>query len=186
MTSLPRWVWLPFAVGIAVFVVPLAGMLWRVPWTRVAGLLTSAEAQQALALSLGTCIVATGISVTLGAVLAIVLARSSGAWVGAVRTLLTVPMVLPPVVAGLALLVTLGRRGPVGEWLSRAGIELGFTTTAVVIAQVFVSMPYLVIALEGALRVAGDGYERVAANLGASPSRVLWRVTLPMALPGLA
>lgn len=186
MTSLPRWVWLPFAVGIAVFVVPLAGMLWRVPWTRVAGLLTSAEAQQALALSLGTCIVATGISVALGAVLAIVLARSSGAWVGAVRTLLTVPMVLPPVVAGLALLVTLGRRGPVGEWLSRAGIELGFTTAAVVIAQVFVSMPYLVIALEGALRVAGDGYERVAANLGASPSRVLWRVTLPMALPGLA
>lgn len=185
VTILPRWIWLPFAVGLAVFLVPLAGMLWRVPWSQVGELLASAPARQALMLSLGTCVLATGICVLLGVPLAIVLAKSSRAWVGMVRTLLTVPMVLPPVVAGLALLVTLGRRGPVGGWLSQAGIELGFTSAAVVIAQVFVSMPYLVIALEGALRTSGEGYERVAANLGASPSRVLWRVTLPMSLPAV-
>lgn len=184
--TLPRWIWAPFLLGLALFLVPLLGMLWRVPWSRLGELLSSAEAAQALWLSLGTCVTATGIAVVLGVPLAVVLARSSGAWVGAVRTILTVPMVLPPVVTGLALLVTLGRRGPVGSMLASWGIEVGFTTAAVVIAQVFVAMPYLVIALEGALRTSGEGYERVAANLGATPSRVLWRVTLPMAAPALA
>jgi molybdate transport system permease protein len=95
-------------------------------------------------------------------------------------------MVLPPVVAGLALLTTLGRRGLVGQHLSALGIEIGFTTTAVVIAQTFVALPFLVVSLEGALRSSGQDYERAATYLGASPTRTLLTVTLPMAAPALA
>ena len=93
---------------------------------------------------------------------------------------------LPPVVAGLALLTTLGRRGLLGQHLAALGIEIGFTTVAVVIAQVFVSLPFLVVSLEGALRTSGLDYERAASYLGASPTRTLLTVTLPMAAPALA
>lgn len=185
MTSLPRWIWLPFTVGLAFFAIPLGGMLLEVPWGELFPLLTSKAAIQALWLSLRTCIAATIVAVVLGVPLAAILARSSGWWVSPVRTLLLIPMVLPPVVAGLALLVTLGRNGPVGSVLSRFGIQLGFSTTAVVIAQAFVSMPYLVLAVESAMRTTGTSFERVAANLGASPSRVFWRVTLPLTAPAL-
>lgn len=95
-------------------------------------------------------------------------------------------MVLPPVVAGLALLVTFGRRGLIGQHLSAMGIEIGFTTVAVILAQSFVSLPFLIISVEGALRTSSGQLERVAANLGASPSRVFWRVTLPVIRPALA
>lgn len=185
MTHLPRWIIVPFVLGIAVFVVPLTGMLLRVPLGRLGELLASSAARQALGLSITTCLVATVITVVLGVPVAVVTARSSGRWVGPLRTLLTVPMVLPPVVAGLALLVTLGRRAPLGSLLAASGIDIGFTTAAVVIAQVFVSMPFLVISLESALRTSGDGFERVAANLGASPNQVFWQVTVPMAAPAL-
>lgn len=185
MTGFPRWAWLPFAVGLALLAVPLLGMVARVPWADLAGLLSSQRALDALGLSLVTCLVATFLVLVLGVPLALVLARSEGWWVGAVRTLVTVPMVLPPVVAGLALLVTFGRRGLIGQTLSAWGIEIGFTTAAVVIAQTFVALPFLVTSLEGALRAAGAQYERIAANLGASPSRIFFRVTLPVALPAV-
>lgn len=183
--GLPGWAWLPFGVGLLFLAVPLAGMLARVPWVRLPALLASPEAVQALGLSLVTCLIATAIAALLGVPLALALSRMHGRIAVAVRTLVTVPMVLPPVVAGLALLATLGRRGLLGSYLSVLGIEIGFTTAAVVIAQVFVAMPFLVISLEGALRADTGDYGAVAANLGASPTRVLWRVTLPMALPAL-
>lgn len=185
MPSFPKWAWAPFALGLAFLVVPLAGMVARVPWAELPSLLGSLEARQALGLSLLTCLVATAVSLLLGVPLALAMARLQGRWAVAVRTLVTIPMVLPPVVAGLALLSTLGRRGLLGQYLSVLGVEIGFTTAAVVCAQVFVAMPFLVIALEGALRADSGDYGSVAANLGASPTRVLLRVTLPMAMPAL-
>lgn len=188
MTSagIPRWAWVPFGVGVAWLAVPLLGMLTRIPWGSMPSLLISERSLDALGLSLGTACAATVLVLAIGVPLALILARSDGAWVRAVRTLVTVPMVLPPVVAGLALLTTLGRRGVVGAWLAGIGIEIGFTTVAVVVAQTFVALPFLVTSLEGALRTAGARYEQVAAGLGASPSRVFWRVTLPMAAPAIA
>lgn len=173
-------------MGLALLLVPLLGMMARVPWAELRTLLTSERALDALGLSLGTCLISTCFVLVLGVPLALVLARTRGWWVGVVRTVVTVPMVLPPVVAGLALLVTFGRRGIVGEGLSAWGIEIGFTTIAVVIAQTFVALPFLVTSLEGALRASGDRYEKVAANLGASPTRVFWKVTVPVVLPAIA
>lgn len=186
MTPFPRWAWAPFGVGLALLSVPLIGMLGRVSWAQLPELLTSERALDALRLSLFTCVVSTSIVLVVGVPTALVLARSRGWWTELARTLVTVPMVLPPVVAGLALLVTFGRRGLVGQHLSAMGIEIGFTTAAVVLAQSFVSLPFLVISVEGALRTSSSQLERVAANLGASPSRVFWRVTLPVIRPALA
>lgn len=186
MTVFPRWAWAPFGVAVALLAVPLLGLLARVPFARLPALLASAAALDALRLSLVTCSISTVLVLLLGVPTALILARSSGRWTAAARTLVTVPMVLPPVVAGLALLVTFGRRGLLGAPLSSMGIEIGFTTVAVIIAQTFVSLPYLVIALEGSIRAAGGRYEAVAANLGASPSRVFWRVTLPVVGPAVA
>lgn len=184
--ALPRWAWVPFALALALLGVPMLGLLVRAPWAELSGLLTSQRSLDALGLSLLTCLVSTALVLLVGVPTALVLARSTGRWVPAARTLVTIPMVLPPVVAGLALLTTLGRRGLIGAPLAVAGIEIGFTTVAVVIAQTFVALPFLVISLEGALRSMGDHYERAAAQLGASPSRVFLRVTLPLVGPALA
>lgn len=179
----PRWAWLPFGLAVALLVVPLTGLLIRAPWQRLPELLTSERALDALGLSLATCLVSTLIVLLIGAPTALVLARSRGRWARWVRTLVTVPMVLPPVVAGLALLIVLGRRGLIGEHLSVLGIEIGFTAVAVVVAQTFVALPFLVVSLEGALRAAGDDFERAAAHLGATPTRSFFTVTLPMLAP---
>src|SRR5690606_32297026 len=117
---------------------------------------------------------------------ALLLARARARWASVMRALVLVPLVLPPVVGGIALLATFGRRGLLGEHLDAFGIQIAFTTVAVVLAQRFVSLPVLVISLEGALRAADAGYADVAATLGAAPGRVLRRVTLPMVAPGLA
>jgi molybdate transport system permease protein len=184
--ALPRWLWLPGGVALAVVAVPLLGIVVRIPWSDVPTLLTTEASVAALRLSLLTCLAATALSLLLGLPLAILLARARGRWAAPARTLVTIPLVLPPVVAGLALLTTLGRRGVLGSTLSAWGIEIGFTTAAVVIAQTFVAMPYLITAVEGALRSAGTAYEDVAATLGAAPTHVLRRVTLPMMLPAVA
>lgn len=186
MSIFPRWAWAPFGLGLALLAVPLIGMLARVSWHQLPELLTSERALDALRLSLFTCLISTIIVVCVGVPTALVLARTRGWWTELARTLVTVPMVLPPVVAGLALLVTFGRRGLIGRHLSAIGIEIGFTTTAVILAQAFVSLPFLIISVEGALRTSSGQLERVAANLGASPSRVFWRVTLPVIRPALA
>lgn len=177
---------MPLVLTLALLGVPLIGLLARANWAELPQLLASDRSRDALTLSLGTCLVSTALVLILGVPTALVLARSTGRWAHFARTLVTVPMVLPPVVAGLALLITLGRRGLVGSHLSAIGIEIGFTTIAVVIAQTFVALPFLVISLEGALRTGGTDFERAAGFLGASPTRTFFAVTLPMALPAVA
>nr|WP_300339311.1 molybdate ABC transporter permease subunit [Actinomyces sp.] len=172
-------------LGGAVIVLPLAGLGTRVAWTELPVLLGSESAQAALGLSLRTCLVSTLISVVLGVPGALVLSRS---WPGVrlARVLAVLPMTMPPVVAGIALLATLGKRGVLGPLLDLLGLQVSFTTTAVVIAQVFVSMPYLVVTLEAALRSRDAHAETIARTLGAGPWTVLVRITLPLVAPALA
>jgi molybdate transport system permease protein len=142
---------------------------------------------QALRLSLFAATLATGVCLVVGVPLAWLLARVDFRGRRLVRALVTVPLVLPPVVGGLALLLLLGRRGLVGQWLYKwFDVTIPFTTTAVVIAEAFVAMPFLVIAVEGALRGADDRYEEAAATLGAGRWTTFRRVTLPLVAPGIA
>lgn len=184
--ALPRWLAAPAGLAAVFLAVPLIAMFGRVDWLHVPNLLRSPAATDALWLSLRTCLASTVLCLLLGLPLALVLSRARGRWATAGRILASLPMVLPPVVAGLALLVALGRRAWLGRHLSAFGFDLAFTTAAVVIAQTFVAMPYLVVAVEGALRSAQEHYEIVAATLGASPTTVLRRVTLPLAAPAIA
>jgi len=184
--QLPRWLLLPAAAAAVFLAVPLLALLARVPWAGLPAILSAPAAVDALWLSLRTCALTTLLAIVLGLPLALLLSRSTGRWAAAGRTLATVPMVLPPVVAGLALLVALGRRAPLGGWLAGNGIDLAFTTTAVVIAQTFVAMPYLIVSVEGALRSTPDDYAIAAATLGASPTTVLRRVSLPLIGPAVA
>lgn len=178
----PRWVVLPAALGMLLVALPLAGLLSRVPWPGLWELLTSQSSLAALQLSILTASVSTVFCIVLGVPMALVLARHGLRWL---RPLVLLPLVLPPVVGGLALLFTFGRMGLIGQYLEAAGIKIAFSTVAVILAQTFVSLPFLVMGLEGALRTAGDRYERVAATLGASPTRTLFTVTLPLVFPGL-
>jgi molybdate transport system permease protein len=183
--ALPRWVYLPAALGTLFVVVPLVGMAVKVDWSRFGALITSPDSRAALLLSLRTATMSTLLCLILGVPLALVLARHGGRLARVVRPLILVPLVLPPVVGGLALLYVFGRLGLLGHYLEAAGIRIAFTTAAVVLAQTFVSLPFLVIALEGAARTAGRDYDLVAATLGARPATVWWRVTLPLLTPGL-
>lgn len=185
-SPLPRWLLVAATIAVLLMALPLIGMTMRIPWADVPGLLASDAARDATLLSLRTCAVSTLLCVVLGSPLAVLLSRSHGPLAGVARTVTALPMVLPPVVAGLALIITFGRAGVVGRHLSVMGIEIGFTTAAVVIAQTFVAMPFLVVALEGALRSVDARLERTAASLGASPTRVLATVTLPLVLPAMA
>ena len=178
----PRWVVLPAALGMLLVALPLAGLLSRVPWPGLWELLTSQSSLAALQLSILTASVSTVFCLVLGTPMALILARHGLRWL---RPLVLLPLVLPPVVGGLALLFTFGRMGLIGQHLEAAGIKIAFSTVAVILAQTFVSLPFLVMGLEGALRTAGDRYERVAATLGASPTRTLFTVTLPLVFPGL-
>lgn len=182
---LPRWVHALAWAALLLVMLPVLGLLTRIPWPRLVELVTAPAAVQALRLSLATCAASLALVVALGLPLALVIARSRGPLASLARGFAMLPMVLPPVVAGLALLVTLGRRGLVGQHLSAMGLEIGFTTLAVVIGQSFVAMPYFVVALEGALRTLDPELERVAATLGASPGHTLRRVTLPVLAPAL-
>ena len=178
----PRWVVLPAALGMLLVALPLAGLLSRVPWPGLWELLTSQSSLAALQLSILTASVSTVFCIVLGTPMALILARHGLRWL---RPLVLLPLVLPPVVGGLALLFTFGRVGLIGQHLEAAGIRIAFSTVAVILAQTFVSLPFLVMGLEGALRTAGNRYERVAATLGASPTRTLFTVTLPLVFPGL-
>ncbi|MGJ9413006.1 ABC transporter permease [Aeromicrobium sp. CF4.19] len=183
--TLPRWVLVPAGVGVAFIVLPLAAIVLRVDWAQFPTLVTSPSSQAALWLSLRTSAVSTVLCVLLGAPLALVLARSRFPGQSLLRSLVLLPLVLPPVVGGIALLYTFGRRGLLGETMELLGVQIAFSTTAVVLAQTFVALPFLVVSLEGTLRTAGQRYETVAATLGAPPTTVLRRVTLPLVLPGL-
>ena len=185
-TDLPRWVMVPAVVGLALVAIPVLGLVLRVDWDGFTSLVTTEASRAALWLSLRTAATSTVLCLLLGVPLALVLARSTARWVPVVRALVLVPLVLPPVVGGIALLATFGRRGLLGERLEALGVEIAFSTLAVVLAQTFVSLPFLVVTLEGALRAADPGFADVAATLGAGPARVLGRVTLPLVAPGLA
>ncbi|MEZ0359526.1 ABC transporter permease [Mycobacterium sp. SA01] len=182
---MPRWVYVPAALGAAFVVLPLVAMAVKVDWTNFWSLISSAPSRAALLLSLRTAAASTAMCLIVGVPMALVLARNDGRIVRTLRPLILLPLVLPPVVGGIALLYAFGRLGLLGSYLEAAGIRIAFTTTAVVLAQTFVSLPFLVIALEGAARTAGSDYDIVAATLGARPATVWWRVTLPLLTPGL-
>lgn len=184
MSPLPIWAGGLGALALCFLLLPLAFMLGRVNWVTLGATLATPEAAAALGLSMRTCVMALGIDLILGVPAALVLSRS---WRGvhAARILVALPLSLPPVVAGIALLAAFGRRSTLGALLSGAGLDIAFTTTAVVIAQVFVSLPFLIVTLESALRSREQGLDEMASSLGASPSRVFWQITLPTVLPGL-
>ncbi|GGU41292.1 molybdate ABC transporter permease subunit [Lentzea flava] len=185
-SRLPVVLVLPAVVGLAFLLVPLAGLLVEAPWTSLPAQLFSTEVVQALRLSLVCASLATVVCLVLGVPLAWLLARSELPGRGLLRALVTVPLVLPPVVGGVALLLVLGRRGVVGQHLDQwFGISLPFTTAGVVLAEAFVAMPFLVISVEGALRAADPRYEEAAATLGASRWLTFRRVTLPSVMPGV-
>ncbi|WP_197518621.1 ABC transporter permease [Mycobacterium sp. ACS1612] len=182
---LPRWIYLPAAIGACFVVLPLLAVAVKVDWPHFWTLISSESSTTALVLSLKTAAASTALCLLFGVPMALVLARGDARLVRIARPLILLPLVLPPVVGGIALLYAFGRLGLIGEYLDAAGIQIAFTTTAVVLAQTFVSLPFLVIALEGAARTAGADYEVVAATLGARPTTVWWRVSLPLLAPGL-
>ena len=185
MRTLPRWILLPAGLGALFVILPLIAMAARVEWSGFWGLLTSESSLAALRLSVQTSLTSAAACAVLGVPMALLLARSDARGMALMRSLVLIPLVLPPVVGGIALLYTVGRQGLLGRHLEVLGIHIAFSTTAVVIAQTFVALPFLALSLEGALRTAGTRYEEAAASLGARPSRVLTRVTLPLVLPAL-
>ncbi|GAA0420243.1 ABC transporter permease [Leifsonia naganoensis] len=179
-TGVPAWLLVIAAVGALFVLLPVAAMVLQVDWAQFPALISSPSSVDALLLSLRTSLTATAACLVLGIPMAVVLARVPFRGRGLVRAIVLLPLVLPPVVGGLALLALYGRRG-----LLDGALPVAFSTPAVVIAQTFVALPFLVLSLEGALRTAGDRYEAVAATLGAGPSTVLFRVTLPLVVPAI-
>lgn len=178
---------IPALLAVAFLLIPLIGILARTSWADLGTHLTSPGVTQALRLSLLVSFWALGLSLLLGVPLAWLLARTDFPGKAFVRSLVLLPMVLPPTVGGVALLLGFGRRGLLGPWLENTfGITLPFHTSGAVVAATFVAMPFLVISLEGALAGLRPAYEETAASLGASPVRVFFTVTLPMVAPGLA
>ncbi len=176
----------PALIGFAFLFVPLLGMLARAPWRGLSRLLSESEVLTALRLSIECATAATAASLLLGVPLAWALARIHIPGIGLVRALVTLPLVLPPVVGGIALLLALGRNGVLGRYLDRwFGVTLPFTTPGVIVAETFVAMPFLVVTVEGALRTADRDLEEAAVTLGASRLTVFARITLPAIGPSL-
>jgi molybdate transport system permease protein len=174
------------AAGLLLFLLPLAGLVVRTPWDQVGPALAAPETLTALGLSVFCSLTATLAALLLGIPLAMVLARTGGTMRGVLRAVTTLPMVLPPVVGGVALLLAFGRRGLIGGPLYAAfGVQIPFTTAAAVMAETFVAMPFLVIAVEGGLRTLDHRYEDAARALGAGRWKVFARVTLPLLRPAI-
>jgi len=183
---LPWQLLLPAGLGLLVLALPLAGLLVRAPWSTLPDRITEPEVGEALRLSLLTATASMLVCLVLGIPLAWLLARSTFPGRRALRALITVPLVLPPVVGGVALLTAFGRTGIAGGWLDDTfGFRLPFTTLGVVVAQSFVAMPFLVLAVEGALRSADARFDDLAATFGATRWQTFVRVTLPLAAPGV-
>ncbi len=178
-------------VGIAAFgglamSLPFVGLIVRTPWSKCWELLASEASLSALRLSMWTSAVAIVFAVAIGVPVAIVLARYGGRSVAMLRLACTISMVLPPVVGGAALLFALGRRGLIGQWMFRWwGIQLPYSSAAVIIAQIFVALPFVVLTVESSIRSADERLEDAGRALGASPGYVLWRVTLPSVRGGI-
>ncbi|MDP6177953.1 MAG: molybdate ABC transporter permease subunit [Acidimicrobiales bacterium] len=182
----PRPILAAASVAVIFISLPVVGLLQRTPWSSLDELLSRESVIQPLLLSLLVSVIAALVVVVIGTPLAWTMARVDLPGRRIVRALVLLPMVLPPVVGGTALLFALGRRGLIGQWLDRwFGLTLPFTTLGAVVAAVFVALPFYVIAVEGALESGSDELEQMAGTLGAEPMRVLRRITLPRLLPAM-
>ncbi|HEV1992680.1 MAG TPA: ABC transporter permease [Candidatus Dormibacteraeota bacterium] len=185
-TRVPKALVALAGLGLLFFLLPLAGLIVRAPWDQAVAGIMAPETATALGLSLFCSLAATAAALVLGIPLALVLSRATGNLRSVMRALTTLPMVLPPVVGGVALFLAFGRRGLVGSFLYQAfGVQLPFTTAAAVMAETFVAMPFLVIAVEGGLRSLDPRYEEAARALGARGWMVFARVTLPLLRPAI-
>ena len=183
----PLWVIIPGAVAIAFLAVPVVTVVLRAPWGDIMQVLTSPDVVETLRLSLVCSLSATVLSLILGVPLAWALARSRLPGRRLVRGLVLLPVVLPPVIGGLALITAFGRSGVVGRWLYETfDLTLPFSTAGTIVAETFVAMPFLILAVEGALRSSGTGLEDAAGTLGAGTWRVFTKVTLPSIAPAIA
>lgn len=178
-------VYLLSPLAIIFLTVPVVALVLRVPWGSFLELLTQPETLQAAGLSIATSLGAALICVIVGTALALWLSEQQGAWATALRVVVIIPLVLPPLIGGVALLSVFGARSPVGQFLATIGVYIPFSTTAVILAQVFVALPFMVLTVEAALRSRGSAYGRIARELGASPWTVLTRVTLPLVKPAI-
>jgi molybdate transport system permease protein len=186
-SRVPLLLAVPAVVALLFLILPLVGLVMRAPWADAGAVLTSEGALQALRLSMITATVSTIVVVLVGVPLAWVLARPGLRGASLLRALITIPLVLPPVVGGVALFTVLGRSGLLGRPLYQlTGFAFPFTPYAVILAQVFVALPFLVLSVEGALRAADRRYEEAASTLGARPAIVFRRITLPLIAPGIA
>ena len=185
LKAVPAWLYIPAAFGVALVLLPLVALAVNTPWSDFWENITSDVSRDALTLSLKTASVSTVLCIVLGVPMAIIFARRTGVVIRLLRAVVLLPLVLPPVVGGIGLIYAFGKFGLVGEHLAAMGIDIAFSTTAVILAQTFVALPFLVISLEGALRSVGGRYEQVAATLGASPTHTLWKVTMPLVFPAL-
>ncbi len=183
--SVPRILFMPAAVGVLFLLLPLVALVAKANWPQLPAAISSEQSVQALTLSLKCGLAATVVCLVLGVPMAVVMARFDGRLILLLRGVATLPLVLPPMVGGIALLYLLGRRGLLGRYVTTVFGQIPFTTSAVVIAEAFVALPFLVLSLEGALRTTGTRYEVVAATLGAGRWTVFRRVTLPLVGPGL-
>jgi molybdate transport system permease protein len=181
------WLFAPAAIlFVAFFTVPLVALGWRALESgELADNLTSDFVLDALRLSAITSTFTLVIAIVVGTPLAYLLARRDFPGKGVIDVLLDLPIVLPPTVAGVALLVALGRRGVIGQWLDDMGLQVAFTTTAVVLAQLFVSAPFYIRTVKAGFEAVEPVYEGMAWTLGASPWRAFRRVVLPLAWPSV-
>ncbi|MCW1248794.1 ABC transporter permease subunit [Acaricomes phytoseiuli] len=184
-TLIPGWLWLPAGIGLFLCAGPLLALIINVPWAQLPRLLSAPEVLQSLGLSLTTAGISTVICFVIGTPLAVLFARLHGPWLTSARGILLLPLVLSPVVSGIALLYFWGRRGLAGQPLGALGIETGFSPLAVILVQVFVSLPFFVVAGLSAITAVEPEMELTAATSGAGPTQILRHITLPLALPGL-
>lgn len=177
---------MPGAIALTLLLLPVAGLLQRAPWSTLAERLTAEPVRDAIRVSLVVSVSATVLCLFLGLPLAWLLGRARLPGESLVRAVVLLPMVLPPVVAGTALLFALGRRGLVGQWLDRwFGLTLPFTTAGAVVAATFVALPFFVTTVESALRQQGETLEEAAATSGAGPVATFWHVTVPSIRPAI-
>lgn len=181
----PGWLWIPASLALLLCAGPVAALVLNVPFHRLGALLAAPEAQAALGLSLSTTTVSTLVCLLLGLPLAALFSKLHGPWMQVLRGVLFIPLVLSPVVSGIALLYFWGRQGILGRLLATAGLDVGFSPTAVVIVQVFVSLPFFVVAVLGSLQGVDPELEMAAATSGAGPTTILRHITMPLALPGI-
>lgn len=185
-THRPWYLVVPGLFAIALIVIPLVALLWQTPWSSLLSVITTPGVIDAFRLSLVTSVCATTLALVIGVPLAWLLAKDALPATPIVRALVFVPLLLPPVVSGVALLAAFGRRGLIGSGLSLAfGMQIPFSTLGVVLAETFVAMPFLIITMEGAIRNLDTDYEDAAHTLGASTWVTFRRVTIPLVAPSL-